>query len=62
MPTAILILIVLGTIYGGIATPTEAAALGVVASLVFALVAGKLSFKLLNGRRKQPRATPRCSA
>ena len=36
MPTSLLILIVLGTIYGGIATPTEAAALGVVASLVFA--------------------------
>jgi tripartite ATP-independent transporter DctM subunit len=48
MPTSLLILIVLGTIYGGIATPTEAAALGVVASLVFALVARKLSFKLLN--------------
>ena len=44
MPTSLLILIVLGTIYGGIATPTEAAALGVVASLVFALVARKLSF------------------
>jgi C4-dicarboxylate transporter, DctM subunit len=48
MPTSLLILIVLGTIYGGIATPTEAAALGVVASIVFALVARKLSFKLLN--------------
>jgi C4-dicarboxylate transporter DctM subunit len=48
MPTTLLILIVLGTIYGGIATPTEAAALGVVASLVFSLVARKLSFKLLN--------------
>lgn len=48
LPTALLILIVLGTIYGGIATPTEAAALGVIASLVFALVARKLSFKLLN--------------
>lgn len=48
MPTTLLILIVLGTIYGGIATPTEAAALGVVASLVFALVARKLSFRLLH--------------
>ena len=48
LPTSLLILIVLGTIYGGIATPTEASALGVVASLVFALVARKLSFKLLN--------------
>jgi C4-dicarboxylate transporter DctM subunit len=48
LPTSLLILIVLGTIYGGIATPTEAAALGVVAAIVFALVARKLSFKLLN--------------
>jgi C4-dicarboxylate transporter, DctM subunit len=48
LPTSLLILIVLGTIYGGIATPTEAAALGVIASLVFAFVARKLSFKLLN--------------
>ena len=48
MPTTLLILIVLGTIYGGIATPTEAAALGVVASIAFALVARKLSFRLLN--------------
>jgi C4-dicarboxylate transporter, DctM subunit len=48
MPTTLLILIVLGTIYGGIATPTEAAALGVVAAIVFALIARKLSFRLLN--------------
>ena len=47
LPTSLLILIVLGTIYGGIATPTEAAALGVVAAIVFALVARKLSLKLL---------------
>ncbi len=47
LPTSLLILIVLGTIYGGIATPTEAAALGVVAAIVFALVARRLSFKLL---------------
>jgi C4-dicarboxylate transporter, DctM subunit len=47
LPTSLLILIVLGTIYGGIATPTEAAALGVVAAIVFALIARKLSFKLL---------------
>jgi tripartite ATP-independent transporter DctM subunit len=48
LPTTILILIVLGTIYGGIATPTEAAALGVVSAAVFALFVGKLSFKLLH--------------
>jgi C4-dicarboxylate transporter, DctM subunit len=48
IPTTLLILIVLGTIYGGLATPTEAAALGVVAACVFALVSGKLSFSLLH--------------
>ena len=37
VPTTLLILIVLGTIYGGLATPTEAAALGVVAACAFAL-------------------------
>jgi C4-dicarboxylate transporter, DctM subunit len=47
LPTSLLILIVLGTIYGGIATPTEAAALGVVAAIVFAFVARKLSLRLL---------------
>ncbi len=47
-PTSLLVLIVLGTIYGGLATPTEAAALGVVAACIFALVAGKLSVKLLH--------------
>jgi tripartite ATP-independent transporter DctM subunit len=47
-PTAILILIVLGTIYGGLATATESAALGVVGSIVFAAIEGKLSFRMLN--------------
>jgi tripartite ATP-independent transporter DctM subunit len=48
VPTALLILIVLGTIYGGLATPTEAAALGVVAACALALLSGKLSFRLLH--------------
>ncbi|HKS61147.1 MAG TPA: TRAP transporter large permease subunit, partial [Xanthobacteraceae bacterium] len=47
-PTAILILIVLGTIYGGLATATESAALGVVGAIVFAAIEGKLSFRMLN--------------
>jgi tripartite ATP-independent transporter DctM subunit len=47
-PTLILILIVLGTIYGGLATPTESAALGVVASIVLAVISGKFSFKMIN--------------
>jgi tripartite ATP-independent transporter DctM subunit len=55
----VLILIVLGTIYGGIATPTEAAALGVSASCLFALCTGKLSFKLLHASAE---ATARTTA
>ncbi|HEY8565153.1 MAG TPA: TRAP transporter large permease [Beijerinckiaceae bacterium] len=48
LPTALLILIVLGTIYGGLATATESAALGVVAAIVFAALGGKLSLRMLN--------------
>jgi len=47
-PTATLILIVLGTIYGGLATATESAALGVIGAIVFAAIEGKLSFRMLN--------------
>jgi C4-dicarboxylate transporter, DctM subunit len=59
LPTGVLILIVLGTIYGGIATPTEAAALGVSASCLFALCTGRLSFKLLHASAE---ATARTTA
>jgi tripartite ATP-independent transporter DctM subunit len=59
LPTAVLILIVLGTIYGGIATPTEAAALGVSASCLFALCTGRLTLKLLNASAE---ATARTTA
>jgi tripartite ATP-independent transporter DctM subunit len=48
MPTAILILVVLGTIYGGLATATESAALGVIGSMIFAAIEGKLSWRMLN--------------
>lgn len=48
VPTLILILVVLGTIYSGLATPTESAALGVVASIVAAAMAGKLSWRMLH--------------
>lgn len=48
LPTAILVLVVLGTIYGGVATPTESAAFGVVAAIALAAFDGKLSWKLLN--------------
>ncbi len=46
-PLPILIFFVLGTIYLGIATPTESAALGVVASIVLGLTWGDLTYKRL---------------
>jgi len=42
-----LILTVMGTILAGIATPTEAAALGCVGALILALVSRKLSWKVI---------------
>ena len=48
LPTLALMLLVLGSIYAGWATPTEAAALGVVGAAAFAALEGKLSFRLLN--------------
>ncbi|OHV77864.1 TRAP transporter large permease [Ensifer sp. LCM 4579] len=42
IPILILVLAVLGCIYGGIATPTEAAAIGVTGALALALVGGGL--------------------
>ena len=44
LPVAILILVVLGSMYLGIVTPTEAAALGSLVSLVLAAAAGGLSW------------------
>jgi tripartite ATP-independent transporter DctM subunit len=48
LPTAVLIGLVLGTIYAGLATPTESAAFGVVGAVVFALIGGRFSWRLLN--------------
>lgn len=48
VPTLVLILLVLGSIYGGFATPTEAAALGVVGAALFAAFERRLSFRMLN--------------
>ncbi|WP_458097864.1 TRAP transporter large permease [Roseomonas sp. WA12] len=47
-PTMALILLVLGSIYGGLATPTEAAALGVVGAAGFAALDGKLNWRMLH--------------
>ena len=59
IPTVILILVVLGTIYTGLATPTESAALGVVASIIFAAISGRFSWKMLN---ESAEATARTTA
>ena len=47
VPPAVVFLIVMGSLYTGLATTTESAALGVVASLAFAWSSGKLNWKLL---------------
>jgi len=48
LPTLVLILVVLGTIYAGLATPTESAALGVVAAIVIAIVERRFSLRMLH--------------
>jgi tripartite ATP-independent transporter DctM subunit len=48
LPTALLIGLVLGTIYAGLATPTESAALGVAGSLLLALIDRKLNWKMIS--------------
>jgi len=46
-PTLLLILMVLGSIYGGVATPTEAAALGVLGATVFAFFNRRMNFAIM---------------
>lgn len=59
LPTIALIAVVLGTIYTGLATPTESAALGVVASIVAAALAKRLSWRMLH---ESAEATARTTA
>ena len=47
LPTALLIGLVLGTIYAGVATPTDSAALGVAGSLVLSLIDRKLNWRMM---------------
>ena len=47
MPPLALVFLVLGTIFLGIATPTEGGAMGAVGALLLALVKGRLNFSLL---------------
>jgi tripartite ATP-independent transporter DctM subunit len=48
LPTVILIGMVLGTIYAGLATPTESAAFGVVGAVLFALIERRLNWRLMH--------------
>ncbi|MBY0335174.1 MAG: TRAP transporter large permease [Acetobacteraceae bacterium] len=48
VPTLLLILLVLGSIYGGFATPTEAAALGVTGAMLFAAFERKLTVRMVH--------------
>lgn len=48
LPPFIIFFVVMGSIYFGFATPTESAALGIMASLFFAWRAGKLTFSMLH--------------
>src|ERR1700676_5512573 len=47
IPPLALIFLVLGTIFLGIATPTEGGAMGATGALIMALARGRLSWKLL---------------
>ncbi|MBN8503199.1 MAG: TRAP transporter large permease subunit [Burkholderiales bacterium] len=48
IPPLVLIFLVLGTIFLGVATPTEGGAMGAVGALIMALAKGRLSFTLMN--------------
>jgi TRAP-type mannitol/chloroaromatic compound transport system permease large subunit len=48
IPPLVLIFLVLGTIFLGVATPTEGGAMGATGALIMAVSRGKLSFKLLS--------------
>ncbi|HEX4892373.1 MAG TPA: TRAP transporter large permease [Hyphomicrobiaceae bacterium] len=47
VPPLLIFLVVIGTIYAGYATPTEAASLGVVAALILAAWYGKVNWQML---------------
>jgi tripartite ATP-independent transporter DctM subunit len=57
VPPVIIFLIVMGSIYFGIATPTESAALGVVTALIFVWREGRLNTDFLNHCFKQTART-----
>jgi tripartite ATP-independent transporter DctM subunit len=59
LPTMLLILLVLGTIYAGLATPTEAAALGVMGAVALAALSRRLTLPMLHA---SVRATARTTS
>ncbi len=48
MPALTLIVVVLGTVIAGVATPTESAAMGAVGAVLLALIGGNLKFTMLH--------------
>ncbi|KAA1174215.1 TRAP transporter large permease subunit [Marinobacter salinexigens] len=57
LPTAALILGVLGSIFAGVATPTEASGVGAFGALILALAAGRLNLKVLSSSLQQTTRT-----
>ncbi|MDX1635783.1 MAG: TRAP transporter large permease subunit [Marinobacter sp.] len=57
IPTAALILGVLGSIFAGVATPTEASGVGALGALLLALFSGRLNMKVLNASLHQTTRT-----
>ncbi|AZQ83690.1 TRAP transporter large permease subunit [Colwellia sp. Arc7-635] len=53
VPPMVLIITVLGSIFAGIATPTESAAIGAIGSVVLAAFYGKFTFKMINAVSKE---------
>ncbi len=53
LPPLILIILVLGSIFSGIATPTESAAVGGIGAIVLAILYRHFSFKLLRGSARE---------
>jgi len=53
VPPMVLIITVLGSIFGGIATPTESSAIGAVGAIFLATCYGKFSFKMINDVSKE---------
>ena len=58
MPPLVIFLLVIGSIYAGLATPTEAASLGVIGALVLAGWRKRLNWPMLRARSRARCAPP----